>query len=185
MAWSQRSGRFTKESGVTWTLWLPRYTGCSRCATRPMSWKYGSQLPKTSSRVVCSSFCRLAWLARRLRCETVTPRGSETEPEVYWRKTRSSARAATGRQTSGSPIPGTSVTRHSAVERVLRASQSATSGAASVSVRTIAAPVSLSTAVVRLSRLSRPASPGSGTGTATAPAYRQPAKPLRNSTVEE
>lgn len=135
-----------------------------------MSWKYGSQLPKRSSRVVCSTFCRAAWLARRLRCETVTPRGSETEPEVYWRNTRSSGRAVTGRQASGSPMPGTSVTTQAASGRELRASQSATSGAADVSVRTTLAPVSFRTAVVRLSRLSRPASPGIGTGTATAPA---------------
>ncbi len=56
----------------------------------PMSWKSGSQETKTGlslcpmARAMSSRLCRrLAWLS-------ITPFGLPVEPEVYWRKARSS-----------------------------------------------------------------------------------------------
>ncbi len=50
-----------------------------------MSWWNGSQPPTTESAVVRIPCWMASWLASRLRCVTMTPLGSLTDPEVYCR----------------------------------------------------------------------------------------------------
>ena len=53
------------------------------------SWYCGSQLTSTSAGPTCTAL-RDAWmLAMRLPCDTMTPFGSDVEPEVYWMNAKS------------------------------------------------------------------------------------------------
>lgn len=119
-----------------------------------------------------------ASLASRLAWVTMTPLGSLVEPEVYWRNARSSGEVSGARHEAGSPMSSRSVARQRTRGRATDSSQASSNGTYAPVESTADAPESLKMPATRASCC--PWSVGSGAGTATDPAYRQPTKAATN-----
>src|SRR4051794_31037626 len=76
-----------------------------------MSWNNGSQETPRLSRPDPKHARIVAELSRRLPWVIITPRGAAVEPDVYWRKARSSRPARGSDQRSDSPRATASVAR--------------------------------------------------------------------------
>ena len=144
-----------------------------------MSWKCGSQPAPIAASSSSRASAITAQLCSRFAWVTMTPLGSLVEPDVYCRKAIVSPVSSGICQSPGSPSGSasvaTNVTRSASPLSAAHA-VSVASDASVVSTRPMSASSNIPT--VRCMLL---ASCGSGAGTATTPAYRQPRNAGRKS----
>ena len=101
---NHRSGRARKSWGAPWTSEQPPVIGTHSSPISPMSWYSGSHDTTVSSGVIDAAAQAPSRLWQMLRCRSITPFGSDVEPDVNCRSASASGSSA-GRCQSSAPTP--------------------------------------------------------------------------------